>query len=127
MDWSDCRIRHSADAWARLLLRVLETAHASLVEVDFSCQRLHTVGEMLIVDFDSGHVRDKTTQDFKVEGIPLRLATSKFRFSRLGGLCATRLGVERVDDRRRIEKQVEEWIEQLSQGAHEAVVRLVQG
>ena len=107
------------------MLGVLEPAHTALVEVDPRSQRLDAMREMLVVDLHPGDVGHETTKDLEMKRVPLRLAAALLRLSRGRGLRSARLRVECLDDRRRIEEQLQERIQQSPDGAQEAAVRLI--
>lgn len=87
-----------------LLLRVLEGTNATLVEVDTRLQRLDSMREMLVIDFDSRDVGHETTEDLEVQSIPLRLTAPEFCLSCGDRIGPFRLVVQRVDDRLRVEQ-----------------------
>ena len=91
----------------------LEAANAAFVEVGPSLQRLDAMREMLIVDLDPRDIRHKTTEDLEVQRVPLRLTTSEFGFLRGQCVRLPRLRVQRVDNRLRIDQQLQQRIEAL--------------
>jgi len=77
---------------------VLETANATLVEIDARLQRLDAMCQMLVVDLDSRDISHETTEDLEVQRVPFRLAASQFCFPRGQRLRLPRLSVQRLDD-----------------------------
>ena len=108
------------------MLILFETSDPAFVEVDAGCERLNSVCKMLIVDLHTSDVSDQATKDLEVECIPLRLPTPQLGLARSRFFGSPGLGVESVDNDGRIEKQLQQRVEQLSQGSDESVVRLIQ-
>ena len=89
------------------MLILFETTDSALVEIDTGRQRLHAVREVLIVDLHSGDVRDQTTEDLEVQRVPLSLPASQLRLARGRFPRPSCLSIECLDNRRRIEEQLQ--------------------
>jgi hypothetical protein len=56
---------------SRVMLRLLEAANPSFVEVHLGGKRLHALAKMLRVDLRARDVGHQAAKDFEVEGVPL--------------------------------------------------------
>jgi hypothetical protein len=90
----------------------LDRARAAFGEINLGRERLDAHREILCLDTGSGDLGDEALQDVIVERVPLGLPPVARRLACRCRFVETRLNVERVNQRNRVEEQLEQRIEQ---------------
>src|SRR4030095_1728122 len=108
------------------MLRLLETANTTLVEVDPGAERLHSLHKMLVVDLHARNVGNETPEDLEMERVPFCLTAALFLLACGRGLYSARLRVHGLHSRPRLEEQLKQRMQQPAEAAYETVARIVE-
>ena len=106
--------------------RRLHGADPALAEIELGVERFDAQGEALHLEGRAGDLGDEPLDDLEVQRVPFSLPGVQLAVALRRRVVANRLGGQRAGDRRGIEEELEDRVEQLPQRPHEAVVRLIE-